>query len=92
MRHSPELGMNRWGDALAAGSPYAALIAELEKDHRDQALEQAFNQLTSGTDLPLLLATVRALVRQGVPGLAVRLLKSAGGLLADIPEKREGSL
>ncbi|UCD75408.1 MAG: hypothetical protein JSV91_00520 [Phycisphaerales bacterium] len=67
-------------------SPHAALIAALDASHSDAALERAFSELVSGADLPLLLAILRALVRQGVAGLAVRLLESTGGLLTDRPD------
>ena len=58
----------------------------LAGDKPEQALEQAFIQLARGGDLPLLLAMVKAFVRIGLAGIAVRMLQSAGGVLAAEPQ------
>lgn len=64
----------------------ASLMEALSGEQPERALEQAFLQLSRGGDLPLLLAMVKALVRTGVAGLALRLLRSAGGLLTAEPQ------
>ena len=61
----------------------ASLIEALGAAQPERALEQAFHQLSRGGDLPLLIAMVKALVRAGMAGLAVRLLHAGGGVLAD---------
>ncbi len=55
-------------------------------DKPEQALEQAFIQLARGGDLPLLMAMVKAFMRVGLAGIAVRVLQSAGGVLAAEPQ------
>src|SRR5204862_387480 len=64
----------------------ASLMDALAGQEPERALEQAFIQLSRGGDLPLLLAMVKALVKTGVAGLALRLLRSAGGLLRAEPQ------
>ncbi|MHC4948391.1 MAG: glycosyltransferase family protein [Planctomycetota bacterium] len=62
----------------AAPPSRAGLVAALESHPTDAVLETALAALATGADLPLLLAAVKGLVRVGVPGLAVRLLRAAG--------------
>ncbi len=65
---------------------HASLIEALNAEDPERALEQAFLQLGAGANMPLLLAMVKALVRAGLGGIAVRLLRSASGLLAAEPQ------
>ena len=67
-------------------SLHASLIDALGGDKPEQALEQAFIQLARGGDLPLLMAMVKAFMRVGLAGIAVRMLQSAGGVLAAEPQ------
>lgn len=66
----------------------ASLIAALSdpKGQPERSLEQAFIQLSRGGEVPLLLAMVKALVRIGLAGIAVRLLNAGGGLLTTEPQ------
>lgn len=72
----------------AAQSPPVeiSIIQELSSLEPERALEKAFAQLHRGGSLPLLVAMLKALVRVGLGGIAVRLLQSAGGPLRDQPE------
>lgn len=65
---------------------HGALISALTGPDPEAALEQAFVQLNRGADLPLVLAIIRALVRLGVGGVALRLLRASSGLLAAEPQ------
>src|SRR5688572_22049887 len=65
---------------------HAALIDALNDGERERALEQAFQQLSRGGNLPLLLAMTKAMVHAGLAGLALRLLNSSAGLLAADPQ------
>jgi len=69
--------------AVQLVSPHAALIDSLNSANPDSALEAAFVQLQRGADIPLLLAVIKALVTAGVPGLALRLIRSAGAGVRD---------
>src|ERR1043165_7711178 len=67
----------------------ASLVEALAGGQPERALEQAFYRLSpagGGGDMPLLLAMVKALVRIGLAGIAVRLLHAGGGLLAAEPQ------
>jgi hypothetical protein len=72
--------------AAQPGTLQASLIDALGGPEPERALEQAFIHLARGGDLPLVLATLKSLVRVGLAGIAVRLLHSAGGLLAAEPQ------
>jgi hypothetical protein len=65
---------------------HASLIDALGGPDPERGLEQAFIQLGRGAELPLLLAMIKALVRAGLAGIACRLLRSSGGLLAAEPQ------
>ncbi|MDY7109210.1 MAG: hypothetical protein SYC29_11300 [Planctomycetota bacterium] len=62
---------------LTGSSPTGApLIAALEGPQREHALEQAMKRLHAAGDVHLLLAMIKALLRLGLAGLALRLLHS----------------
>jgi hypothetical protein len=64
----------------------ASLIAALESDQSETALEHAFLQLARGGNFPLVLAILKVLVRAGLAGLGLRLLESSSGLLTAEPQ------
>ncbi|MCP3905633.1 MAG: hypothetical protein GY715_18560 [Planctomycetes bacterium] len=62
------------------------LIADLDGPNVDAALTAALGALASGGSVDLLLAVLRTLVRNGLAGIALRLLRSAGNLVETNPE------
>lgn len=72
--------------ALHPENLHGSLIEALKGPDPERALEQAFIQLSRGGHMSLLLAMIKALVRAGLAGIAARLLRASGGLLAAEPQ------
>ncbi len=61
----------------------AAISAALNGADPESAIESAYVRIADAGDLPVLLAMIRAMVRIGLSGLALRVLNAVDGLLAD---------